>query len=468
MYYNANSSVSRWGWYTTKNADCQVSGELHDINGDGQIETGTERHCIPNGEYTLHFYRVTWDGGGQSHTDQEIFQRPIAMLDRLGSLQNDPSAPDYHDARVAFDLVPATTSLAGDIRAGDVFRYIADETQLYPLQASMTVAAGDTLWLISTYVAQGSDSRPWYDSKTGVFTSFNPNYDVSREAFGPAVNSIPVASGPPPMLQVFAVAGTQARLFRVVGRVTEPYHDGLSNLGRDQTSQSITVTVVPPVSCFTYSGTLTSGQQIAFDGRCSAYGAVEYSWSFGDGTAATAWSADSGVVRHAYASGGTYPAQLNVRRQTSTAPVATSSQSVPIAALDVAIVGPDAISSTGTYQWDAVVTGGQRPLAYRWYYKQGVGAEQLVDSDSSYSRFVVVGGSFYSFRLRVVATDARLDSAVTFEIVEVWSGGGSFALIGALDPAGECSPLPTSRPERQRALAAIIASGRWPVPCRRR
>ncbi|HWO88254.1 MAG TPA: PKD domain-containing protein [Gemmatimonadales bacterium] len=467
MFYGSG----RLGWYSTKNTDCEATDpEGHDTNGDLAVDAadGTqESHCISNGEHVLILERAEWNSSGTSATYTTVARRRVAMLDRLGSLQHDPSSPDYHDQYFIFDLRPDSTTLSGEIRAGDVFREMQAAADLYPADTLFQIGAGDTLWLISTYTSQGSDGRPWYNSVSAMFTEFNTNYDQFPNVFGPGVNSLPFAgTGTKPLLTVFSP--DVSRSFRIIGRVVEPYHTGLTgSLGRDQTDRSLRVSVVYPNACFTWSGNPSPGQRLTFNGSCSTVVAGEgksYRWDFGDGTV-TGWMGGIDTTSHVFASG-VWQVRLEVRRWGSTAPIASTTQSVAVG-VTASIDGPDIINDPGTYTWDAVIVGGVTPLSYRWYYYRYPGPEQLVGTTASYSRYVNPFPD-HVFRLRLIASDAvgNADTSVVFVEAFDDSGGGAAAL-GIQSETGACRPLPQGRSERQALYAAVVAAGRWPQLCRR-
>lgn len=381
-------------------------------------------------------------------------------------MENDSTTPAYHDVHVAFDLNAATTTLNGDIRGGAEYRTIADTTDFYSAVRYDTVGSGDTLWFISTYQASGNDSRTWYNSTTGVLTSFA--FDRSSGgAFSPAVNSQPTPQTyTRPMLHVFS-GGSGMSLHSVVGRVIEPYHNGIGNLGRDQTD-SMVISVVGVSACFSYSGgTLYVGQAVTFDASCSTgWTALEYSWDFDEGAGATGWSSTA-TIQHTFSSGGNRDVVLSARRDARHTDADDSTRVVSIAAFSVYITGPDLIETSDSYTWEAHPQGGSTPFHYQWYYKQGTGDSTAVGGDSAtYTRNVSVGKTNYIFRLRVVVTDSLQRTATHSYWVEVVPEGGDRASIGALDAMGACVSLPAVRSRRQAALSAIGASGRWPTPCR--
>jgi hypothetical protein len=133
--------------------------------------------------------------------------------------------------------------------------------------------------------------------------------------------------------------------------------------------------------------------------------------------------------------------------------------------LDVAISGPDWITTSGNYTWTSLPLDGVPPYdTYRWYYQQGGSAEYLDGSRATYKRYVSAQGEPFVFRLRHTVQDAVPTQAVDTLWVDVVPGGG-YAAVGLLDAAGICRPLPAQRRARQAAHAAVARSGRWPVPC---
>jgi len=466
------SGTAPWGWYTTSNPDCS-HGEIHDVSGDSTVPSRTEAHCIPNGTYLLRFERVTWSADGSSYTSQLLFTRNIAMLNAIGAPNDSIGGSqlvNYHDQHVRFDLNAATTTLSGSIQAGEEIHEMQTTNDLYGAQSSFTIAAGDTLWLISTYTASGDDSRPWYNSVTGVMTKFNADYARDPDAFGGSVNSVPNWNAPSkPFLTSYSSQDTATFLVR--GLVSQPYESG-SGSAPGMLTSAITVHVVPPVSCFVHSDTLAAHASIHFNGSCSsAYPGGMYdkslNWDWGDGTS-SGWQGGIDTASHTYSAAGNYTVRLDVRRVFSTAPVVSSSQPLQVSAVVAGITGPDIIWSTGSYTWYSSVSGGQSPFHYKWYYKKG-GTESLVDSvNASYTRTVSTAGAPYVFRIRLVVTDAQPDTANVIYWVDVpGSGGGAAptALLGTRDPNGGCRVLPASRAGRRTRYDAIVAAGGWPELC---
>ncbi len=472
MYYNDSLLYHHWGYYTTKNSQCSTQPEAHDVNGDrivNGLDGELESHCVPNGDYQLDVYRYTWDPSGQSHTSEHLFNRHVILLDTLGAWTHNPASPFYHDVRVAFDLNTDTTTITGDIRAG--YAYVPRmNTSLDPSYTSDAheVNAGDSLWLISTFVASDNGGRAWHNNTAGVLTAFNPNYSNQPLAFGPAVNSLPLFNGPTPMLYVFTSPGG-TNTYQVVGRVTEPYHSGLgSDAGRVQTASTIHVTVYAVHACFGYSGSLWAGQPVSFDASCST-GAdlLEFSWNFGDNSPSTSWST-SATIQHTYGSAGTYGVLLSARRVARHTDTDDTTRVVTITpGLSAYISGPDVITTSGDYSWDTYASGGTAPYHYRWHYKQGATETDVGTDSPTYSRYVQARTPYF-FRLRDSVTDAGAGLAQPFFWVEVMPGGGGAAAVGFLDASGACAALPATLTARQAKLEEIRTSGAWPVPCRRR
>ena len=138
------------------------------------------------------------------------------------------------------------------------------------------------------------------------------------------------------------------------------------------------------------------------------------------------------------------------------------------------IGGTELITTDGTYTWPALVSAGQPPFIYRWYYYRPPPAEQQVSTANKYSRYVTTSSTPYTFRLRLVVTDNAGVTDSTWDYIEVvrLGDGGAVApsgaqrqAVGVRDAAGACQPLPDERKLRRRAFDAIVASGRWPEPC---
>jgi hypothetical protein len=426
---------------------------------------------LPHGKYTVNFNRATWSTDGSSYTTELLFTRQIAMLNANGAPNDTTDGStlvNWHDRHVRFDLNAATDTLSGTIQAGEEIHEMLSTNDLYGSTPSFTIAAGGRLWLISTYTASGSDSRPWYNSVVGVMTAFNPNYSQDPNFFGAAVNSVPNNPNPTkPFLTTFLASTNRA--FVVRGKVLRPYEDGLNQLGTT-TADSIVVHVVAPVSCFVHSDTLAAHASIHFDGACSSvFGGsylVERYWDFGDGSN-SGWSTGVDTISHVYAAAGTYDVRLDVRQLSIPAPVISTSQSLEVVALAAGIIGPDIIWTTGSYTWNSSVAGGVSPYQYAWYYKKG-GSESAVGTGTSYTRTVSTAGAPYVFRLRLVVQDAQSSSAnVIFWVDVPGSGAGAFAAssLGTVEPNGQCRALPQSRSGRSARYEAIVKSGRWPELC---
>lgn len=479
MFFRA-PAIPPWGYFTTKGLDC-TRAERHDLDADGVPDTEyLEKHCIPSGGYTLRLHRVVWRADGSRwDADSILFTRRIAMLDTLGSLE-DSSAGGYQDVRVRFALDSVSTTLVGSLRGADFYQAFgnAADTALYTRAPyTETIGVGDTLWFASTYRAAGDSTvcrwcRSGEDGVLGVLAAFNQDYVNHPTAFGYATNSVPApgASVVMPMLHQFA-SPSLAGSFRVVTRITEPYHNGTDKPGRVQ-PDTIFVWVVGLDAAFTVSGSPVVGQPVTFDGSSSqGFQPLQYRWDFGDQSPPTWWAADP-LTHYTYSTPGTFTTMLWVRRAGSTAPMDSASHTVSVggaAPLTVAIDGVETITSSGTYQWHALVAGGVPPYHYQWYYREVGQTEQAVGSDSPwYSRYVSVRSTSYAFRVRSVARDTTQATAQGFMWVDVLAGGkGAGPLsVGLLDAAGACQALPPGPERRQAAHEAVVAQGRWPVPCR--
>ena len=170
---------------------------------------------------------------------------------------------------------------------------------------------------------------------------------------------------------------------------------------------------------------------------------------------------------YSYASHGTYPATLHVRRVHTTWPEDSASQTLAIAGpLWVGMTGRDEIHLSGTYTWTSMPFEGVPPYdTYRWYYQQGGSSEYLDGTDRVYQRYVSAKGAPYVFRLRTTVQDAIPTTAVDTLWVDVVRGGNAPASLGLLDANGTCRALPADRLARQAAHSVIARSGRWPQLC---
>lgn len=470
LYYLEHPLQHPWGFFSDKEGCCPSPlPAYYDTDGD-LVADGSS--CIPNGEYTIQFERVYRSPDGTEVSADTLFVRSIAMLDTLGSREDHPLGGVFQDVHVGFALstyADTFRTLAGSLRAADFFHdfsYYPDTALFSPPGSAFTIGVGDTLWFTSTYRAMGLCG--WCGDPARVLSSFSQDYCSTMKTFGSATNSVPQTSDVLPMLHTFPVPRPSEPYCAAV-RVTEPLHDGRNHPGSVQ-PDTIFVSVAGLDAAFTVTGSPVVGQPLTFDGRASqGYGSLEYRWTFGD--TSRSWSASDSVVQHTYTLAGTFTVVLWVRRQGSTAPTDSASQQLAVSAsqLSALVEGADYITSSGTYQWQTLASGGVSPYHYQWYYKQGVQAEEAVGTDSPwYSRLVTVLKTAYAFRLRSVVTDAALDTAQKVYWVDVVpGGGGALASVGLKDAAGACVALPAGREARQAAHAAMVALGLWPVPCRR-
>lgn len=463
MYY-LDAPYHRWGWYTSNQENCgQGHPERHDIDADGVADSASnsERHCLANGEHTLTLDTLLWNEEGTAVVGRgTVFVRKVSMLGTLGAFETSSSSW-FHDVRVALDRNPPEEySLVGDIRAGDHFVSWTSDS-LYPQGTADTIAAGDTLWFQSTYVATGQYSKPWFNSQRAILTGLSFDFEYHPTHIHGGTNSAPGTETSPALWQF----GSGSQTFRVVGRVVAPHHRTMDS-GVTQLDASIYVTTIAPSACFSVTGDQVKDSTLTFTGQCSSgFGTLEYRWTFDDG-ASVDWTADSAVAHHAYSEAGTYHARLRVRRLGSTAPVDSTDQTITVTGpLWVRITGPDAIEATDTYTWTSVPHDGAPPYGtYRWYYQQEGSSEEQVGTSRTYSRYVAAR-SAYTFRLRNTVQDTVPAQAEDTLWVEVIPGEDGYSAIGALDASNTCRPLPTVQRARQHALAAIARRGRWPIPC---
>ncbi len=399
----------RWGWYTNKEPNCgpNTLHEVHDLNGDTLPESAAwEKHCLPSGEYALSLWHVTWNQWGSAIVQPKtlVRSRRVAMLDTLGSPVNVPSSHVYHDVRVAFQAGGAgALTYTGDIRAGTAYVFPMEyASQLYAPGTSFTINPGGTLWFISTYTVSGSPPRQWFGKPEATLTHFAFDYSRRPTVFSGAINSAPLVSMSP-YRHVF----TESQSYEVVGKVVSP-----ADNGHDRLESAIWVSTVGLRACYAIGGALYVDSVLTFDGNCSAGpGPLEYRWTFGDGSPAVEWSADSVLVHHAYHASGPFTARLQVRVQgTQTEDDSTTALTilVPIATL---IRGVNYVSGSGTYFWRAWPSGGTAPYHYQWYYQRAGEGEYQVGADSvAYGQWVGVEASEYHFTLRVVVTDGAFGS----------------------------------------------------------
>lgn len=468
MYY-LPSAWHPWGWFTSSPDEHNCFSDMrehHDVTGDGVAEiSDPERHCVRNGQHDVTVLRVTWNEDGSAIVaSQTAFRRRVAMLGYLGAFEDHPQSTTYHDVIVTLDGTEGLVQWQGDLRAGNYFMGREFPDSLYAQNSNFLIGGSDTLWFMSTFVATGQEQRPWYLSPKAVLTQFNFDFVYTPEAFSGGVNSKP-GTQTSAALRTFAA---RADPYRVVGRTIAPFHLDMS-AGSVRTAQSIYVTAVGPDACFSVSGPQMPDSVLTFNGDCStAQGTREFRWSFGDNTGVE-WTPDSAVVHHVYGATGSYAVTLRVRRAGSTEPVDSASQTVVIATtppLYVSIVGPDWITTSGTYTWNSVPHDGVPPYTnYRWYYQQGGSPEDLVGTRNRYSRYISVQGDPYVFRRRNRVQDALPSEADDTLWVDVVPGGGSYASIGLLDAANVCRALPLTARARRAAHAAVVKRGRWPVPC---
>jgi hypothetical protein len=239
-----------------------------------------------------------------------------------------------------------------------------------------------------------------------VLNSFNFDYGRNPAAFGPAVNSHPDPNYFYPFQHVFRTPGPSTT-YEVRLRVIEPYHDGITSLGRVTPDVvRVTVTGGPAGPCFNVSGVQQAGSDVTFDASCSGNtGYLEYDWDFGDGQT-TGFAGSNRVVSHSYAAAGSKAVTLRIRLASGEGPTLATSQAVTIAApVAVTISGPDWITESGTYSWFAAVSGGIGSSSCQWYYSDSGSETPVTGLGCKYRRTVTVGSGSTSFRLRVVATD---------------------------------------------------------------
>jgi len=477
MYYLRGGLKHPWGFYADKPGCCpHPMRNYWDTDGDLQPDGG---YCIPNGVYTVYFEEVHWSPGGVVVSVDTLFRRSIAMLDTLGSPENNPSSGVFQDVHVQFSIDTLPTDIAGGLWGRATYGEIRSPGDVGTFEAAphlFEIRMGDSLWFGSTYSAVSADTAcAWCkQNQAGVLVAVNQNYGALQGAFGPATNGLGVTTSFMPMLHTFLLPSAQA--YEVAARVTEPYQSGLDSLGMGRVqSHRFFVKVSGPLDA-SFAASDSSpvvGQQITFDGSGSCCGTLQYRWSFGDGGTVD-WSG-SASAQHGYSAAGAFTARLWVRRVGTSAPTDSASLQlvVTIPPLGVQIEGTDLITASGTYDWESLASGGVPRYHYQWFYRRGA-SEQSVGSDTSaYSRYVALESRSYVFRLRSLVTDSVGHQAQAVLFVDVMAGGkggglaagATRASVGLEDARGVCVALPLDRAARQAAHQAVFAAGRWPVPC---
>jgi PKD repeat protein len=134
---------------------------------------------------------------------------------------------------------------------------------------------------------------------------------------------------------------------------------------------SVVITAAPTVTAAASHTTVDAGQSVTFTPTVTPGTApYTYSWSFGDGTAASTASAPS----HTFASAGSYKVVVNVTDAAGV--LATTSVTVTV---NAALGGAASVSSpsvtTGTTEtFTATATGGTGPYTYDWVFGDGTTA----------------------------------------------------------------------------------------------
>jgi len=106
-------------------------------------------------------------------------------------------------------------------------------------------------------------------------------------------------------------------------------------------------------------------------GATGGVGQLQYSWSFGDGSQPTAYSASAATINHLYASRGHYTVQVNVRDSGS--PIQTASKSL------VVTVAPTATAPPSTKGSQIVLNGAARRI---WCVNSDNNTVSAIDADT--------------------------------------------------------------------------------------
>jgi mono/diheme cytochrome c family protein len=150
-------------------------------------------------------------------------------------------------------------------------------------------------------------------------------------------NSVPLtysAAGLPPGVAINRSTGqvtgapSAVGSFNVVLGVTDGRYSATSSFVwtvKPQTPLTLTQAPAP--------GASLAGVSAAFSAGATGQGTVEYSWTFGDGSAATAWSANPNIYK-AFASPGTYSVTLRIRDASGTVVSRTFLQTVYLGSAD--------------------------------------------------------------------------------------------------------------------------------------
>jgi len=288
--------------------------------GDGNTTTGPlVTHAFPSaGSYTVTL-TVTDDKGATNSTDLTLTvtanQAPTAKLEISGNFiagqeiafsaagSGDPENPeltyawDFGDGTTATDSNPKHTySAAGTYT---VTLTVTDHVGL-ATETSRTVNVASSDGPVAVFSVSGSmveeevvqfDASDSYDqSSGGSVVGYAWDFGDGTTATGVNPTHIYAQPGNYPV------------------RLTVTDDDGLSSAGES------TLTIgpnQPPQALFGYSGVMTTGGTITFDGSSSydpeGHDLTAYHWDFGDGT-----EADTSEATHAFAGEGDYTVALTV------------------------------------------------------------------------------------------------------------------------------------------------------------
>ena len=380
MYYRVESGKAPWGGLTSKLSNSDEQYEGHDEDGDGDAEwhgCELEQHVLPNGVYSITFKRGS----------TVLFERSVAMLDDRGVAMDIEGSAVYQDVDVKLDLAaPTTVTMTGWFGQSTTYTQIYDQgIELGNFsQNSLTIPSGDTAWFVSTYLASGSPTRPWYGEQRAVLNSFNFDYDRNG-LFGPATNSFPRTNNLIPVAHVFAAPGASSS-FTVRLRTVLPHH--ASNNTGILVPQTMSVTVVGDPVSFTTSANPTTNQPVTFTAATLAGEAFfEYSWDFGEGPG-SGWSSAYKQIQHTYTQAGQKTVTLSVRNLSGEGPTVGAQQ-------NVSVVDPPLLVTPirGAYQnqngavrwnetciWSTSATGGSGTYTYTWYKNNvQVGTTQFLE-----------------------------------------------------------------------------------------
>jgi len=417
MFYRpGGGGKAPWGALTTQRSNSATQPEQHDIDGDGQADSGEcEAHLVPNGVYAITFRRPA--GGAPT------FTRSVAMLDEFGFAENVVGSGVYQDVHVLFDLAtPTSVTMTGDFKATQAYRIIDPEESTwsgFTLNPDPIVSP-DTLWFASTYTptAAVGGTPAWLGNKRAVLNSYNFDYDRNVDAFGPTTNSFPNLNISLPVAHIFAAPGTSS-VFTVRVRTVLPFHLGIPGSAGILMPQTMTVTVEGDSVDFSTSAAPTTNQPVTFtSATMGGEEYFEYFWDFGDNTS-SGWSSGYKQIQHTYASEGPKTVTLSVRRFSGEGPTVSTPQTVTVVdpPLSVSIRvaagnqnGAIRQNETCLFWGDAV--GGNGVYTHTWYkgsveIASGNPLERNVGNKSFSLKVVVHSGSQTAEATKAISVTAN-------------------------------------------------------------